>query len=297
MQRSAQDRISVVRDHRLVPLVPGMPHAAPSPSPWQGIAVERHSVSTLEIPLHEHHSFCLHVQLSGAPTLEWWSDGQNRVERPQAGSLILLTPGTSDRLRWDGVSERLIVSIDKTFVDRAAEEGGAHATPVFHNNWLLQDSALRAVLTEMNREREAGWPAGSLYGDLLGLSLGQTLLRRQGGLVMHELRGGLPLPRLRRVLEFVEERLGDDLRLEQMAAEAGLSPFHFARQFRESTGVTPHQHVLEQRIARAKSLLKLRNLSMQQIAEDTGFGSATNLARSFRLREGVTPGAWLKTSR
>jgi len=66
--------------------------------------------------------------------------------------------------------------------------------------------------------------------------------------------------------------------------------------FRESTGVTPHQYVLEQRIARAKSLLRLGKQTVAEIALDTGFSSATNFVRAFRARTGITPGVWQKQS-
>ncbi len=287
-------RVSVVRDHRVVPLVPGRPSAVAGHSPWQGIVVERHTIGDLEIPLHEHKSFCLHVQVKGTVGLEWWCDGQHALEQPREGSLILLAPGTSDRLRWEGVSERLIVSVDEKFVQRAAEEAGVAQMPSFANQWMLRDEQLRVLLAEMGREAEAGWAAGSLYGDLLGLSLSHTLLRRHASVpVLYAgLRGGMPMAKLRRVLEYVQANMEQDLKLETLAAEAGMSAFHFARLFRESTGVTPHQHVLDQRMERAKQWMKAGNLSIAEIAAQVGFGSATNLVRSFRTRVGMTPGAW-----
>ena len=291
----AAERVSVVRGQRMEPLLPGRPRYASGDSPWQGIVVERHVIGTTEIPLHEHRDFCMHVQLRGDVEMEWWCDGGNAVERPKAGALILLAPGTRDRLRWQGESERLILSVNDTFLRRAAEDAGLGEVPLFENKWLLHDEALRTLVTEMGREAEAGWKAGALYGDLLGLSFAQTLLRRQSGVALRQgaLRGGLPMPRLRRVLEFVEAHLADDLRLEALAAVAGVSAFHFARMFRESTGVTPHQYVLQARVRLAQELMRAGRLSMAEVAAAAGFSSATNFVRSFRGRVGVTPGAWM----
>jgi AraC family transcriptional regulator len=208
--------------------------------------------------------------------------------------MILLGAGTSDRLRWDGTSDRLIVSLDATFMERVAQESGARDLPSFANRWHLQDDRLRLLLTEMGREAEQGWPAGALYGELLGLSLASTLLRHHASVPveMRDMRGGIPLPRMRRLLEYIEAHLDGELKLEQLAAEVGVSAFHFAHLFRASTGVTPHQYVLGQRVERAKLLLKVPHLTIAEIAAGTGFSSATNFVRSFRMRTGATPGEW-----
>jgi AraC family transcriptional regulator len=294
VDHTGSDRVSVRMADRVVPLVPGRPQFSTRDSPWRGVVVERHTVGSIEIPQHEHASFCLHLQMRGNVGLEWWCDGRHGVEAPTAGSIILLGAGTSDRLRWDGTSERLIVSLDEGLMERVALEAGARELPSFANRWHLRNESLRLLLTEMGAEAASGWPAGGLYGELLGLSLASRLLRHHASvpLVMPEVRGGLPLHRLRRLLGYIEAHLERDLRLEQLAAEVGASPFHFARLFRSATGVTPHQYVLGQRVERAKTLLKVPHLTVAEIAAATGFSSATNLVRSFRGRVGVTPGEW-----
>jgi len=295
---ASADRVTVVRNSREEPLLAGRPRLTSADSPWNGIVLERHTVSSVEVPEHSHGSLCMHLQLRGDVEMEWWCDGKNAVETPHAGSMILLPAGTRDRLRWEGTSERLIVSVSPAHIQQAAAQAGLVGSPEIAMRWHLQDDGLRALLAEMGREAEAGWPAGSLYGDLLGMSLVQLLLRRYAVtlVALDHVQGGMPLPKLRRVLEFAEQHLHTDIRLEQLAAEAGLSAFHFARLFRDSTGVTPHQYVLEQRIARAKFLLRLGKQTIAEIALDTGFSSATNFVRAFRARTGTTPGAWQKQS-
>lgn len=293
---ASADRVTVVRNSREEPLLAGRPRLTSADSPWNGIVLERHTVSSVEVPEHSHGSLCMHLQLRGNVEMEWWCNGKNAVETPRSGSMILLPAGTRDRLRWEGTSERLIVSVSPAHMQHAVAQAGLGESPEIAMHWHLQDDGLRVLLAEMGREAEAGWPAGSLYGDLLGMSLVQLLLRRYAvtPVALDHVQGGMPLPKLRRVLEFAEEHLHTDIRLEQLAAEAGLSAFHFARLFRESTGVTPHQYVLEQRIARAKFLLRLGKQTIAEVAQETGFSSATNFIRSFRGRVGVTPGDWMQ---
>ncbi len=98
--------------------------------------------------------------------------------------------------------------------------------------------------------------------------------------------------RLQRVLDFVEARLAADISLDDLAAEACLSPFHFARLFREAMGMAPHRYLTERRIEAARQKLRLAHSSLVEIALDTGFGSQANFNRVFRKVTGLTPGQY-----
>ena len=300
MPRSATDRISVVRNDQLVPLIPQQDKprkSSPRPAqPWNGILLERHQTGNIEIPEHVHHDVCLHLQLAGSVGMEWWCEGHNSLERTRPGSLILLDAGTRDRLRWDGTSERLILSITPDFVAQISEELGSRNPVEFANRWSLEDPGLQHVMLEMARESAAGWPLGGLYADLLGTSLASLLLRRHAAdpLRPAQLKGGLSIAQLRHSLEFITANIHTDLRLEQMAAELNLTPFHFARLFRSSLGTSPYQYVLDQRMRVAKDLLKSGSLSVQAIAGLSGWNSPENFIRSFRQQHGITPQKWRK---
>jgi AraC family transcriptional regulator len=98
--------------------------------------------------------------------------------------------------------------------------------------------------------------------------------------------------RLKRVLDFIEARIAAEISLDDLAAEACLSPFHFSRMFRAATGLSPHRYVTERRIEAAKEKLRLAQSSLVDIALDTGFGSQSNFIRVFRKMTGVTPGQY-----
>ncbi len=96
--------------------------------------------------------------------------------------------------------------------------------------------------------------------------------------------------RLQRVLDFIEARIAAEITLDDLAAEACLSPYHFARSFREATGLTPHRYVTERRVEAARQKLRFAHSSLVEIALDTGFGSQANFTRVFRKVTGMTPG-------
>jgi AraC-like DNA-binding protein len=110
-------------------------------------------------------------------------------------------------------------------------------------------------------------------------------------------RGGLSAGALRRVCEFVESHLEDNLDLDALAAEAHLSVYHFARAFRHSMGVSPLRYVLEQRVRRAQQLLRQTDLPLASIANAVGFFDQGHLARQFRRFVGTTPSSYRNVNR
>jgi AraC family transcriptional regulator len=175
---------------------------------------------------------------------------------------------------------------------------GARETPEFRANWALQDASLGNLVREMGREARSAWPLGTLYADLLALGFETQLLRRHaaGGFATPPLKGGLGLPKLRRAMEYMNANLAEDVRLEEVAEELDLSASHFAHEFRSSTGQTPYQYLLDQRITKAQNLLKSTPWSVQYIGAVTGFRAPANFVRAFRQRVGRSPAAWRRSS-
>lgn len=102
-------------------------------------------------------------------------------------------------------------------------------------------------------------------------------------------RGGLAPHLLRRVLERIEAGLGDDLSLEQLSAEAGLNASHFSRAFKQSIGVSPHRHLVQRRMERARKLLIGTDLPILRVALEVGYGSQSHFTTAFRKATGLTP--------
>jgi transcriptional regulator GlxA family with amidase domain len=102
--------------------------------------------------------------------------------------------------------------------------------------------------------------------------------------------GGLSAGAIRRVREHIDAHLGNSMDLAMLAAVAGLSIHHFARGFKQSTGVTPHHYLTQKRVERAQDMLVHTALSLSEIAYAVGFSDQSHLARHFRQMLGITPG-------
>ncbi|WP_435953539.1 helix-turn-helix domain-containing protein [Dryocola sp. BD626] len=102
-------------------------------------------------------------------------------------------------------------------------------------------------------------------------------------------RGGLAPVVLRNIQAYVEEHLSEPLTLAELAREASLSEFHFARMFKQSTRLAPHQYVMQRRMVRAETLVRHSPLSLTDIAMACGFSSASHFSNRFKAMRGVTP--------
>ena len=104
-----------------------------------------------------------------------------------------------------------------------------------------------------------------------------------------DIHGGLAPGITRRISEHIDSHLGESISLEAMAEMAGLSVNHFARAFRQSTGLAPHAYLVQRRIEQAERLLSRTDLPLSQIALAVGFADHSHFARHFRRLTGATP--------
>ena len=111
------------------------------------------------------------------------------------------------------------------------------------------------------------------------------------------IRGGLPPRALRRVREHIEAHLEETISIQVLADIAGLSMFHFARAFKQSEGMTPHEYLVQCRVRRAKDLLAETDLPLSEIALASGFSDQSHCARRFREHVGVTPSSYRWSTR
>jgi AraC family transcriptional regulator len=168
---------------------------------------------------------------------------------------------------------------------------GAYGEVELRPSRKFAEPRLSAMVAAVHAEMVAGFPSGRLFLDSVEQAIAVTLVN--GHAVRHRpvqiYRGGLGSARLRRIKELVYARMEDDLSLDDMAQSVGLSTAHFARMFRKSTGETPHQFVLRQRLERAKAMLRAPDARVLDVAVACGFKTQQHFAQAFRDLWGVSP--------
>jgi AraC family transcriptional regulator len=152
------------------------------------------------------------------------------------------------------------------------------------------DHDLWETAMKLKTQVENGGAGGRQYVEALTVALAHELVRvNVGGSADLRTRGGLAGWQQKRVAEYIEEHVAEEISLATLAGLVQLSPYHFARAFKRSFGMPPHRYHTSRRIERAKDMLATHDLSVTEIAFKVGFGEGSSLSDAFRKFTGRTP--------
>jgi AraC family transcriptional regulator len=283
--------VDVVREGRAEPFLEISPTLSSATVQWGGIALEKYTTPAVFIPRHEHPEHFLSVVLSGTVQYEITTKGQNLRFASRPGTIFLVPRGTVDQDNWAGPTQRIVAAIHPRLLTNLLDETAHKSDVELTERWDLIDEHISALLVEMAADLGDGSPAGAIYGESLANALGVYLLKRYAvrPLTPVVVKGGLPGYRLKRVLDYIANSLEENISLSQLAAIAGMSPHYFSELFKQSTGRTPHNYVVRERIERAKQRLRDPKCSIVEAGLDAGFQNSSHFARIFRRLEGITP--------
>ncbi|WP_166178218.1 helix-turn-helix domain-containing protein [Rubrobacter tropicus] len=271
---------------------PDPPILSSRPLGWNGLIAERfrHAPAEHHFPPLTENTTSLYL---GQPvsSVRWSDDGI--YEGPTSeGDVTVKASGQPVGWRFDKDVDLLVMRLAPAFLGHVAEENGLNADAIELRPSLdQQDDAVKHIGLAMLAEMESGGTGGRVYGDSLATALATHLLRNHGASpqAAPDRKGGLPRSALRRVTDFVNENLSMDLGLSEMAGVANLSQYHFSRQFKRSTGLSPHQYVIQRRVRRARELLSKTDLPVGDVASAVGFTHQSHLAHHVRRHFGVAP--------
>ena len=262
-----------------------------------------------------HEQYTLHyrsaprVQWRGAARLTFTAllllDGTLCWEAGTAGERVLHSPGAiltapGDLLTAKGArAESLLISLAPAFVIDCAVRARltrAGASITFPAQIIERDDRLARLARDLADELaivEAGQEVvihALIEQGAIHLLRRYASLRRSDELELS--RVGLVDRRVRRAVELMHAQLGRDLPLEELAAAAYLSPFHFSRLFKKVTGATPHAYLAQLRLERAQQLLATTDHSITEIGSRVGYASSSHFSKAFRQATALTPRAF-----
>jgi AraC family transcriptional regulator len=213
---------------------------------------------------------------------------------------LTLVPAGRELYGWQ--NPRVLARVNYFYIDPRgplfAEEPGLAETTL-RPRLLFFDEELWRISMALKSEalRSEGRP--TRYGEALAVMLGHELsrLERGGASPAPPARGGLSGWQQKKVAEFIEEHLAEEVRLSTLSGLVNLSPYHFARAFKQSFGVPPHRYHTGRRIERAKALLAQPARSVTEIALALGFAETSSFSAAFRRMTGSSPSAFRRLLR
>jgi AraC family transcriptional regulator len=242
-------------------------------------------------------AYSVSLKLHDYPDCELWESGKcvTRVD-VRAGATYLYDLKRDPRYVINKPFHSLHFYLPRSALDGIAEQSGirrmgdlACQIGIGHDDEVVRHIGA-ALLHGLRRPAETN----QLFIDHMMLAFTAHVAQAYGGLrrITAPPRGGLAPRQAKRACERLEADLGGKLPLAQIAAELGLSVSHFSRAFRISIGLPPHQWLLRQRVAAAKQLMAVRDLSLAEIAISAGFANQSHFTRVFTAVVGVSPGVW-----
>jgi AraC family transcriptional regulator len=220
------------------------------------------------------------------------------VLRP--GQLTLLPSGQ----RASGVTEgfgtrgEVRVSFEPEFLTHASDGEIDPSRVEFVRSMDLRNPSILQALAALGREIQHPGPLGRVYAESLVMLAVTELVRHHSTVAVAVDRvGDVTSRRLRRVIDYIEAHLGEDLSLLTLAAAAGVGGAHLAREFKRAMGKSVHRYLLGRRVEWAAALLAGTELSVAEVALATGFSSQAHLTTAFQRLNGTTPAAYRRQRR
>jgi AraC family transcriptional regulator len=260
---------------------------------WRGLRAEMVAVTQRE-PFDYTFKSSQHLLIASEQSER--DDGETLVEGLPKSTLqslsgkLTFVPAGHDLHGWQ--HPRVLTRVSYFYIDPNGPllDEGLHFSDIeFRPRLFFFDPELWRLTAKLRVEAKGGARL-THYGEALSVLLAHELVKLNDGPGQQTMaRGGLSGWQQTRVADFIEAHLGDDLRLSTLAGSVDLSPYHFARAFKQSFGQSPHRYHVGRRIERAKALLTERDQSITGIALAVGFAETSSFSAAFRKATGVSP--------
>jgi AraC family transcriptional regulator len=208
------------------------------------------------------------------------------------GDIKIVPPGVPRVWETESATVKLTMYLSPSLMISAADAMRINPDRVAIAPQLhVRDPRIEHIGWAVKAELESPEPLGRLYGDSLGLALAAHILREYAPASAQHPVNRLSRRRLRRIVEYIEANLAQDLSLAQLAQVVGMSPSHFKVIFKESVGLPVHQYVIRKRVDFATDLIACSSLALSDVALQAGFANQSHMARCMKRLAGVTPAA------
>ena len=248
-------------------------------------------------PSPRDDAYMIVIQIHGKNSRELWLDGKPiKTEPLHAGGVVFHDLRQGPRFYFHDPLDAVNFYLPRKTLDAIADDAGAPRisdlkfTPGVGVMDPVVGDLTRLLLPAFDNPDQVS----QLFADHISLALGIHIAQTYGGMrsVAAPPRGSLATWQERRAKDVMGANLRRDISIADIANECSLSVGHFARAFRRSTGVSPHQWLLKRRVDKAHGLLRDHGLSLAEIARACGFADQSHFTKAYTRLRGIPPGAW-----
>jgi AraC family transcriptional regulator len=259
---------------------------------WDNILVEEIQILPGQEQYESATSHTICMSLNHAPSNLLQVVGNRQHTSPcTRGDICIVPAGHPFLWQWQREDHYVRIQLSLERFEQLAQE----VTDINHVSLTPQFRVRHAQIEQISllllHELKNSSSFGALYVDSLTTALMVQLLRNFSGSESRIIPcdEGLSDRQMLQVTDYVNENLAQEIKISELAKLTRMSHFHFSRLFKQAMGITPHQYVIEQRVEKAKQLLKQSQLSVLEIAMLCGFSSHSHLGKCFRQHTGMSP--------
>lgn len=266
---------------------------------WDDLGIIYDRQPPIELPKTSVKQHCIGIltDLPSPVETERIIDGRLMQEYNLQGDFVIIPANVTHQAAWYKEGSALTIAIEPTVfaqnIYEVVDPDKIELLPQF----ATPDPFVYQIGVALKSALIKNGTTSRLYAETLINTLILHLLEHYSTTRLNPseyIAGKLPKYKLKQVINYIYAHLDSDLSLKELANSVQMSPHYFARLFKETTGITPHQYVIRCRVERAKNLLKEKKLSIAQIATQVGFVDQSHLNRYFKRLVGITPKTYLR---
>lgn len=288
--------LDVIRPEQLPNWVPGAITHDSSALGWNGMSLRGYRYNPSDVAVPPIRDYMIVVYGRGATPMSRQCFSTWSNERVAPGNVSLLTHRIHSHWRWTREIEVTHLYLSPTQLARVANNVFERDIQDVELCDVLKadDPSLAEMVRNLAEEVQAPGVGGRLYADAIMNQACVHILRNYANVVFKQdtANGQLSGRQKRQLLEYMHAHIAANMLLEDLAQVAGLSVYHFARRFRASFGVPPHEFIINLRLEAAMRLLRSCDEALNAVAAHCGFSDQSHMTRLFRKRVSVTPGQY-----